>query len=89
MLIGAVVISPPYGYYQFLRWAVRGVAVFIAVKGYQWRVPWAIWCFAAIAVLFNPIAPIHLSREVWLPIDLVVAVAFVVSIPLVRSDAVS
>ena len=34
--------------------------------------------FGFIAVLFNPLIPIHLSREIWQPIDVVCATLFVV-----------
>jgi len=72
-----VAIAPlPYGYYQFMRWVVCGVAVYIAVCAHRWGKAWTIWFFGAIAVLFNPIFPIHLSREVWLPIDCVGALLF-------------
>jgi hypothetical protein len=72
-----VAIAPlPYGYYQFMRWLVCGVAIYIAVCAYRWGKAWAIWIFSAVAVLFNPIFPIHLSREVWLPLDSVGALLF-------------
>lgn len=70
----------PYGYFQFLRWAVCGVAIFIAVKSYAWKQTWAIWLFGAVAVLFNPILPIDLTREIWRPIDLAGALLFSLSI---------
>ena len=72
-----VAVAPlPYGYYQFLRWAVCGVAVFIAVKGYTWKQTWATWLFGAVAAMFNPILPIDLTREIWQPIDLAGALLF-------------
>jgi len=72
-----VAVAPlPYGYYQFLRWAACGVAVFIAFKSYKWKKTWAIWLFGGIAVLFNPIVPIYLTKEIWQPIDLVCALLF-------------
>jgi hypothetical protein len=75
MLLVAVV-PLPYGYYQFMRWVVCGIAVYTAVSAYRWKKTWATWFFGAIAVLFNPIFPIYLSREVWLPIDCVGSLLF-------------
>lgn len=66
----------PYGYYQALRWVVCGIAIYIAVSAYRWDRKWATWIFVAVAVLFNPIVPIHLSREVWLPIDSIGSLLF-------------
>lgn len=36
---------------------------------------WA-WVFGIIALLFNPIIPVHLSREIWAPIDIMAALIF-------------
>lgn len=70
----------PYGYYQLLRWAVCGAAAFVAYKAYTWKRTWAVWAFGVVALVFNPVIPFHLSREIWQPIDLIVAVLFVVGI---------
>ena len=40
--------------------------------------------FALVAILFNPLAPVYLSRETWQPIDIAVAVLFLAAIPLVK-----
>ena len=70
----------PYGYYQFLRWVVCGAAAFVAYKAYEWKRIWAVWAFGVVALVFNPVIPFHLSREVWQLIDLGTAVIFVVGI---------
>jgi hypothetical protein len=44
--------------------------------------------FGIIAVLFNPVIPIHLNRDNWTTIDVTVAVIFLFSINyLKKSDA--
>jgi hypothetical protein len=68
----------PYGYYQLLRFVACGVAVYVVVMAYNWHETWAIYLFGFIAVLFNPLIPIHLSRELWQLIDTICAFAFVV-----------
>ena len=75
MLLGALA-DWPYGYYQLLRWVVCGVAIFVAISAYGWQKLWATWLFGFVAVLFNPLAPIHLSRAVWKPIDIICATLF-------------
>ena len=67
----------PYGYYQLLRLVVCGVAVYIALMSYNCRKVWATYLFGFIAVLFNPLYPIHLSRELWQPIDVICGVLFI------------
>ena len=65
----------PYGYYTFLRISVSIIGCIAAFdlvnKGNQL---WVI--FAGIVILFNPLIPIHLSRDLWVFIDLVVAGLF-------------
>ena len=68
----------PYGYYQLIRWITCGAAVWVAVLAYGWEKNWATVVFAIVAVLFNPLVPIHLSRDLWQPIDVICAVLFVV-----------
>ena len=84
MLLVAVA-DLPYGYYQLLRWATCGVAVFVAFQAYKVGKTWITWLFGLIAVLFNPIIPIHLTKEIWRPIDLVSAVIFGLSILLLST----
>lgn len=80
-----VAIAPlPYGYYQAMRWVVCGIAIYIAYKSFRWGKRWAIWLLGAIAILFNPILPIYLSREAWQPIDIVCAILFGLTIILLR-----
>jgi len=72
----------PYGYYQILRWVICGIAVYVAYMAYRWGKIWATWVFGLIAVLFNPLIPVHLTKEIWRPINFVCACLFV-SIPLI------
>lgn len=83
MLLVAVA-SLPYGYFQFLRWATCAVAIYVAVMSYRWNRKWATWVFGAVAILFNPILPVYLTKEIWRPIDLSCAAIFLLSIALLR-----
>ena len=77
MLFGA--LAPwPYGYYQLLRFVVCGVSIYVAVIAYDWQKIWATWLFGLLAVLFNPLIPVHLTWELWQPIDVICALLFVV-----------
>ena len=78
-LLLLAVLPLPYGYYTFLRWITCGMAAFTAYIAYQWEFKWATWIFIPLAILFNPIIPIHLTKEIWQPIDIVGAIIFGVS----------
>ena len=70
----------PYGYYTFLRWVtciVAGYTVYLAAN--QKKIPWAC-VLAAIAVLFNPLVPIHLGRDTWTILDPLAAMLLLISI---------
>lgn len=59
-----------YGYYTFLKLAVFVGGSFLAYQFYQQKnAGWAV-VLASMAILFNPIIPVYLTREAWLPIDL-------------------
>lgn len=72
----ALVHFDHYWVYQLSRWGVCAAAVFGAVTlaGKPWQ--WPLW---ALAVLFNPIAPIHFGRDVWQILDGVAALVFIIA----------
>lgn len=75
----------PYGYYQLLRLATCGAAIFVAFIAYNWKKLWATWLFGFIAVLFNPLVNIHFHKDSWQVIDIIVAVLFIVSLFAIRT----
>ncbi len=84
LLVGALRDGWPYGYFTLLRWVVCAAGVVVAWIAYSWGRSWAVAVFALVAILFNPLAPVYLSRETWQPIDIAVAALFLVAIPLVK-----
>lgn len=68
----------PYGVYTLLRIVVTLSAAFIIYVNYNKikKVDATIIIFSNILILFNPIIPIKLSREIWLPIDLITAAIY-------------
>jgi len=74
----------PYDYYTILRFAVCGVTAYGAwfaseIKNQGWA-----WCLGIIAVLFNPIFPVHLDKKTWGFIDIGVGIILIVSLILLR-----
>lgn len=88
MLFGAL-WRWPYGYYQLLRFVVCGISIFIAFMAYRWQQLWAMWLFGFMAVLFNPLIPIHLPKRVWHTIDVTCAFLFVAIISFLRKPTVN
>jgi hypothetical protein len=70
----------PYGYFMLLRVIVFLGASLLAFDIYRRAGDFELWCvvFVAIAVLFNPLLPVHLTRAVWGVIDPAVAGLFAV-----------
>src|SRR4249920_2401443 len=65
----ALVTNWPYGFFQFLRLVTCAAASYFAVMAFQRHFqPWG-WSLLAMAILFNPIWPIHLSRGTWRLLD--------------------
>jgi len=71
--------SLPIGYYTFLRIVVCIAGVILGVAYFESKRLLSI-VFVAVAILFNPILPIYLSREIWIPIDIITAILFIISI---------
>lgn len=75
MLCVAVIPTLPYGFYTLLRLIVCGAAAYAAFKLKDNPllsgnfIPLSI-----MAVLFNPFIPVHLTRLIWLVIDLTSAI---------------
>ena len=76
-----IALAPlPYWYYTFLRIIVFAAAAFLTYQHYKHEQEFSVWValLGGIAILFNPLIPIHLSREIWAPIDVIAAAVFLV-----------
>lgn len=77
-----IAVAPmPYGYYTFLRIIVSGVSGFVAYRNFELqkfkeaRSFWP-WFLVLLSVLFNPLIPIYMKREIWFFINLIVGTLF-------------
>jgi uncharacterized protein DUF6804 len=85
LLLFVAIFNLSYGYYTFLRLVVTFSSLAIVVKDYEVRNDF--WCivFVLIALLFNPLVPVHLyKKSTWVPFDVVCGLLFLVkaSVPL-------
>lgn len=66
----------PYSYYIFLRWAIFISSIIVAYGFYKSKInAWAL-VFGAVTFIFNPIAPIYLSKSIWVIFDFIGAILF-------------
>ena len=69
----------PYGYYTLLRLVVCGVAGYGAfVAAETGRTAWLL-ILGVLALLFNPVFPVPLGRELWRPVDAIAAAIVLIS----------
>ncbi len=86
MLLLAIPPIWPYGYYTLLRLVVCGTSAFIAYTAHTLNKQVLTYTLGFIALLFNPLIPIHLDKELWSVIDLIAAIIIFVSIWPLKSD---
>jgi hypothetical protein len=76
VLLLIAVASMPYGYYRFLRIVITIIAGINAFSIFERDNKTLFIVFLAVAILFNPLIPIHLDKATWTPIDLIVGLFF-------------
>lgn len=76
LLLLAIPAIWPYGYYIFLRWIITASAIFLVWVAYNLKKTFWVVLMGIVAILFNPIIPIHLDKGTWVIIDFVVAILF-------------
>jgi len=75
----------PYGYYILLRLWTCPLAIAAAYACFcTQKFKWLAIPFGIIALMFNPLIPVHFEREVWQVIDFIVAAMFLL-IPMPQS----
>lgn len=84
MLLLAIPPIWPYGYYTLLRLVVCGTASFIAYRSHKLHRQFLTYITGFLALLFNPIIPVHLDKEFWGILDLTAAAIIFVSTWLLR-----
>lgn len=87
ILLVVGVFELPYDYYTFLRYIILIYAASFTWLLYDLDIKWAMVFTIALGVLFNPIFPIHLTKPIWVVIDIVSAVIFfIIGIGLYTAD---
>ena len=71
----------PYGYYTLLRLIACVVftwAAYVTFGNKETLLPWA---FIILALLFNPVIKVYLSKEIWAVIDACSAIFLLIASP--------
>lgn len=76
----ALIDGWPYGFFTILRFVVFAISAYVAWMSYEAKKEKWIWIFGFLAVLFNPFIVIHLNREIWSIVDLIVGIFMIVSV---------
>ena len=73
LLIIAPLISFPYGFYTFLRLVISITSAIIIFYTYKsvGGVNEILIIFALIFILYNPVFPVYLTREIWMPVNFI------------------
>lgn len=71
----AAIADLPYGYYRLLRWIVCAVAIASAIRLKD--SPGWMWGMGFVAVVFNPIAPLHFEKAAWRVLDAAAGILFI------------
>lgn len=69
----------PYGYYTLLRLVVCGVTGYGSFKAVESEQTAWFLALGVLALLFNPVFPVPLGRELWQSVDAMAAVVVLVS----------
>ncbi|MCA3269668.1 MAG: hypothetical protein LW855_05615 [Alphaproteobacteria bacterium] len=68
----------PYGFYTFLKITVCGFSAVLSYKNFNATDNNSIWAFffLFIAILFNPFVAIHMPKEIWVVVDIILGLLF-------------
>ena len=76
-LLLIAVLPLPYGYYMLLRLIIPVCSIIVAVNAYKTQPDTIfLYVFIGMAILYNPLIPISLFKEIWIVINLITAGAF-------------
>ncbi|GEM_PF-1351143 len=89
LLLLAILPIWPDAYYELLRWIIFTSTIIVAWRrSHGIRPTIGLLLFGAIALLFNPIAPVHLNKFIWVVIYLISAIIFFSTIDYLEKEHV-
>jgi hypothetical protein len=88
LLILAPLISFPYGFYTLLRIIISTTSCIIIYQSYRGAsgINEISIIFFLIFILYNPIIPVYLSREIWMPINFITSGIYLIGYLKIRKS---
>lgn len=74
----------PYGYYALLRIVATVVFAWAAYVAYERKEKNIPWVLGLVAIIFNPLIPIHLPIVVWKILDIVAGIGLLALKPRIQ-----
>lgn len=76
VLLAVALFPLPYGYYQFLRLGICGLAIWLLISDYNKTESLSIGLIIT-AIAYNPIFRIHFDKGIWSIINVITIIYFV------------
>ena len=71
LLLIAIPQHDSTGYYSIARWVVCAAFLLLALEAHQLHKQRWVWVWGVLAGIFNPIVPVHATRELWIIVDVI------------------
>lgn len=88
MLLWSLYPGNPYGYYVLLRIIVCAICAFLAFSAWNIEKDKWVWILGVTAVIYNPIIPVHLTREIWSVVNVATIIVISLTFALFRKRSV-
>ena len=80
VVMGIGLLPMPYGYYFLSRLVVCICAIFFLSQLYKLKEGTSLFIFVGIAILYNPLFPIHLGdKSIWIVVNIITAIFFLIN----------
>ena len=80
VVMGIGLLPMPYGYYFLSRLVVCICAIFFLSQLYKLHERTSVFIFVGIAILYNPLFPIHLGdKSIWIVVNIITAIFFLIN----------
>lgn len=77
----------PYGFYTLIRIIVTIAALLMAHAAHNTKRTPFVYLFGILAILFNPIIKIHFDKGIWMVLDIIGGVIFIIWLLINRKRA--